>query len=120
MSFHFAPCPSRYTNISSSLVTLTLPYLLNPPYGDLGPKVGFVYGSFSMGMVLLAWLFVPELKGRTLEEVDQLFDKETPTCAFKNAVVVSTRVETNDDAMRVHKEISGNTKHEEAIRVESA
>lgn len=79
-----------------------------------------MYGSFSLGMVALAWLFVPELKGRTLEEVDQLFDNKTPTRDFKKAEVMSTRVETTDDAMRVHKEIAADTKHQQVVRTQSA
>lgn len=62
-------------------------------------------------MVTLAWLFVPELKGRTLEEVHQLFNRKLPTREFKHAVVMSTRVETVSDAMRVHKEVASDAKH---------
>jgi hypothetical protein len=61
-------------SISTTFVTsFTLPYLLKAPYAALGAKVGFIYGSFCCAMVVLAYLFVPELKGRSLEEVDQLF-----------------------------------------------
>lgn len=73
-----------------------------------------------MCMVTLAWLFVPELKGRTLEEVDQLFENNTPTRQFKHAVVQSTRVETTEDAMRVHKDLASDKKHQEVVREENA
>ncbi|KIW52225.1 hypothetical protein PV05_07884 [Exophiala xenobiotica] len=61
-------------SISTTFLTsFTLPYLLKAPYAALGAKVGFLYGSICCAMVVLAYLFVPELKGRSLEEVDQLF-----------------------------------------------
>ncbi len=59
--------------LTAFLTSFTLPYLLKAPYANLGAKVGFIYGSFCVVMVVLAYLYVPELKGRTLEEVDQLF-----------------------------------------------
>ncbi|KAF4336084.1 hexose transporter 2 [Fusarium beomiforme] len=69
------------TNLLASVISVlttfatsfTLPYLLSKPYAALGAKVGFIYGSFCIAMVVLAYFFIPELKGRSLEEVDQLF-----------------------------------------------
>ncbi|KAF5603824.1 hexose transporter 2 [Fusarium subglutinans] len=69
------------TNLVASVISVlttfatsfTLPYLLSKPYAALGAKVGFIYGSFCVAMVVLAYFFIPELKGRSLEEVDQLF-----------------------------------------------
>ncbi|KAK5221948.1 hypothetical protein LTR72_006204 [Exophiala xenobiotica] len=70
-------------SISTTFVTsFTLPYLLKAPYAALGAKVGFIYGSFCCAMVVLAYLFVPELKGRSLEEVDQLFASGAPLRKF--------------------------------------
>ncbi|KAI1064641.1 hypothetical protein LB506_007985 [Fusarium annulatum] len=69
------------TNLLASVISVlttfatsfTLPYLLSKPYAALGAKVGFIYGSFCVAMVVAAYFFIPELKGRSLEEVDQLF-----------------------------------------------
>ncbi|KAJ4112162.1 hypothetical protein NW768_011741 [Fusarium equiseti] len=74
------------TNLVASLISVlttfvtsfTLPYLLHPPYAALGAKVGFIYGSICVIMVILAYFFIPELKGRSLEEVDQLFASGQP------------------------------------------
>ncbi|KAG9496377.1 hypothetical protein J7337_012965 [Fusarium musae] len=69
------------TNLLASVISVmttfatsfTLPYLLSKPYAALGAKVGFIYGSFCVAVVVLAYFFIPELKGRSLEEIDQLF-----------------------------------------------
>ncbi|KAI7759794.1 hypothetical protein LZL87_009117 [Fusarium oxysporum] len=74
------------TNLLASVISVlttfatsfTLPYLLSKPYAGLGAKVGFIYGSFCVAMVVLAYFFIPELKGRSLEEVDQLFASGQP------------------------------------------
>ncbi|CAI0654298.1 unnamed protein product [Colletotrichum noveboracense] len=65
-------------NFSNFIATFTLPYLMNPGYGNLGPKVGFIYGSFSLISVVWGFFYFPELKGRTLDEVDMMFRANVP------------------------------------------
>ncbi|KAI1265392.1 general substrate transporter [Xylariaceae sp. FL1019] len=60
--------------LTTFATSFSTPYLINPQYANLGAKVGFIYGSFNIVMVILTFFFIPEMKGRTLEEVDQLFD----------------------------------------------
>ena len=64
--------------LTTFVTSFTVPYLLNPPYAALGGKIGFIYGSINWAMVAVAYLFIPELKGRTLEEVDQMFASGQP------------------------------------------
>lgn len=66
--------------------SFTVPYLINEQYANLGGKVGFIYGSTNLVMVVLTWFFIPELKGRTLEEVDQLFASGAPLRHFGRLV----------------------------------
>lgn len=69
------------TNLLASIISVlttfvssfTIPYLLDSTYAGLGGKVGFVYGGICAVMVVMAYFFIPELKGRSLEEIDQLF-----------------------------------------------
>ena len=74
--------------LTTFVTSFTLPYLLNAEYAGLGGKVGFIYGSICFGMNILAFLFIPEMKGRTLEEVDQLFEMKVPLRRFPEATVV--------------------------------
>lgn len=62
--------------ILTFLVSFTLPYLLNAPYANLQAKVGYIYGSFSVATFFFAYYFVPELKNRSLEEVDEIFENK--------------------------------------------
>ncbi|PWW78104.1 general substrate transporter [Tuber magnatum] len=70
--------------ITTFVVSFTLPYLLNPPYAALGARVGFVYGSISAISVVVAWLLIPEMKGRSLEEVDEMFEKNIAVRQFRD------------------------------------
>lgn len=68
--------------IFAFLVAYTLPYLLNKPYANLQSKVGFVYGSFSALGLIYTYFFVPECKGKSLEEIDFCFYKKIPLRKF--------------------------------------
>ena len=59
--------------VAAFLVSFTLPYLLNAPYAALGAGVGWIYGGFAVVATLYSFFFVPETKGRALEELDECF-----------------------------------------------
>lgn len=59
--------------ISAFIVTFTLPYLLNASGANLGPKVGWILMGDSVFSLIFAAGFLPELAGRSLEEMDELF-----------------------------------------------
>lgn len=81
--------------ITTFIVSFTLPYLLNAPYAALGARVGFIYGSFAVVAVIVAYFMIPEMKGRTLEEIDQLFASGVSLRKFKSFKTV--RVEDEDE-----------------------
>ena len=72
--------------LTTFVTSFTIPYLINAQYANLGGKVGFIYGAINIIMVVMVFFFIPELKGRTLEEVDQLFASGVPLRNFKSTV----------------------------------
>ncbi|KAI1178404.1 general substrate transporter [Nemania sp. FL0916] len=68
--------------LTTFVVSFTTPYLINAKYANLGGKVGFIYGSFNFAMVIATFFLIPEMKGRTLEEIDQLFASGVPLRKF--------------------------------------
>ena len=64
------------------MVSFTLPYLLDPPYANLQSKVGFIYGSICFLALIWGYLFLPELKTRSLEELEELFAANVPLRKF--------------------------------------
>lgn len=73
------------------LVTFFTPYLQDGPEIQLGAKVGYVF----MGLAALSFFFfiffTPELKGRSLEEVDELFEVGLPSYWAQNLVLILRR-----------------------------
>lgn len=64
------------------LITYVNPYVQDAGYGGLGAKVGFVYGGCSFLALIWTFFFLPELKGRSLEELDEMFEARVPTRKF--------------------------------------
>lgn len=56
------------------LVTFFTPYLQNGPHVQLGARVGYIFMGLAAASFLFFIFFTPELKGRSLEEVDELFE----------------------------------------------
>ncbi|KAL2691911.1 hypothetical protein Neosp_002303 [[Neocosmospora] mangrovei] len=77
--------------LTTFVTSFTMPYLINAKYANLGGKVGFIYGSINFIMVVATFFFIPELKSRTLEEVDQLFASGAPLRKFSE---ISTKSAT--------------------------
>lgn len=55
-------------------------------YGNLQGEVGFVYGGFSFISLLFVIFYLPELKGRSLEELDELFQRKISVWKFGKTV----------------------------------
>jgi MFS transporter, SP family, sugar:H+ symporter len=60
--------------LAAFLVTFFTPYLLDGPTIQLGAKMGYVIMGLAAAGFIFCFFFIPELKGRSLEEVDELFE----------------------------------------------
>lgn len=70
------------------LTTFTAPYFINPDALDWGPRYGFIW--FPSCVIAAAWVyfFLPEVKGRTLEEIDEMFEAKLKARQFRSYVCV--------------------------------
>lgn len=66
------------------VVVYTTPYLLSTPGANLGAKLGYVWAGFAGLGAIWAWFCMPELKGRSLEDMDELFAAKLPAWRFKD------------------------------------
>lgn len=72
------------SGLAQGIWSVILPYMYNPDAGNLKAKIGFVMAGFAAVGVILAWLFVPEMKGRSPMDIDRMFALGLPTRSFKN------------------------------------
>lgn len=70
------------------LTTFTAPYFINPESLNWGPRYGFIWFPSCMIAAAWVWLFLPEVKGRKLEEIDEMFEARLPARKFRKHVCV--------------------------------
>ena len=76
----------------SWLVTFTLPYLFTT--AQIGARVGFVYAGATVLSLLFVTLLLPETRGRSLEEIEEMFADRIPPMKWKGHLT-RTRAETS-------------------------
>ncbi|TVY87249.1 Maltose permease [Lachnellula willkommii] len=62
-------------------------YMLNPTGGNLGGKCGYVWGGTGLFCLIMAYFYLPEMKGRSYREIDILFKRRVPARKWKKTVV---------------------------------
>jgi len=68
---------------SAAILGFILPYIFNPDQGDLGAKTGFFYAGLCVIGFVVSFFYVPEMKGRTPDEIDGMFERKLGARAFK-------------------------------------
>ncbi|EHL02661.1 putative High-affinity glucose transporter RGT2 [Glarea lozoyensis 74030] len=70
------------------LTQFTAPYFINPLSLNWGPRYGFIW--FPSAIITAVWVFffLPEVKGRKLEEVDEMFEAKLGARKFEEYVCV--------------------------------
>lgn len=89
-----------FSNCISVMWSFVLPYMFNPDKGNLGGKVGFVFGALSFPCIAFLWYYQPETRGRSYEELDEMFTKKVPARHFDTYV---TEVETQGREVQLGK-----------------
>ena len=64
------------------LCSYCTPYFINPSSLDWGPKYCYIWGVSNAILALWVFFFVPETRGRSLEQLDELFMNKVPTLKF--------------------------------------
>ncbi len=60
------------------IMNFAIPYMVNPDEGNLKGKVGFIFGGLSLVATIGAYFICPELKGRTFNEINHMFESKVP------------------------------------------
>ncbi|KAJ9491605.1 hypothetical protein VN97_g1630 [Penicillium thymicola] len=84
------------SGVGTAVFAIILPYIYNADQGNLRAKTGFVMAGFAAVAVVVVWLAIPEMKGRTPMEIDRMFSLKLPTREFKgwhSDVTLRTEIE---------------------------
>ncbi|PWY94660.1 MFS alpha-glucoside transporter [Aspergillus sclerotioniger CBS 115572] len=78
--------------IWSVIFAVAIPYALDTTGANWGGKVGFLFAGIGVLDTLWCYIFLPETKGRTFEELDWMFQEKLPTRQFSKYQFTETRV----------------------------
>lgn len=67
-------------------------YMLNPDQANLGGKCGYVWAGTAFVCLVMAYIWLPEMKNRSYREIDILFNRHVQARKWKK-----TTVDINDD-----------------------
>lgn len=74
-------CVSALATAASGLA---LPYIFNPDEGNLRGKTGFTYLATCLAGAAVAWYLIPEMKGRSVADIDRMFELKLDARRFKS------------------------------------
>lgn len=69
---------------SSVVMGVVLPFVYNPDAGNLGAKVGFVFVGLCSLAVAMTWFQLPEMRGRSIRDINQMFSLKLATREFSH------------------------------------
>ncbi|KAM3417837.1 hypothetical protein BST61_g6058 [Cercospora zeina] len=67
----------------NTIIAVITPYMVNTDEGNLKSSVFFVWGGLCTCAFVYSWFLVPETKGLSLEQVDQMMAETTPRTSSK-------------------------------------
>lgn len=73
----------QFTNPPLQIIAVITPYMVGEQYGNLKSSVFFVWGGLCTCAWVYAYFLVPETKGLSLEQVDQMMEESTPRNSAK-------------------------------------
>ncbi|KAI1343253.1 general substrate transporter [Xylariaceae sp. FL0016] len=65
------------------VTTFTAPYFINPASLNWGPRYGYIWFPSCVVSAVWVYFFLPEVHGRTLEEIDEMFEEKIPARKFR-------------------------------------
>lgn len=72
------------TQAASTTMAVILPYVFNPDAAALEMKTAFIFCGLCLVAVGVTWVVLPEMKDRSMQEIDRMFELRLPARQFKS------------------------------------
>lgn len=76
---------------STGLIAFCSPYFINPKSLGWGMKYCWIWAGANVVTLIFFYFLLPEMKGRSLEEIDELFEKRISVKEFSTYECDCTR-----------------------------
>ncbi|GLI72090.1 hypothetical protein PoHVEF18_000258 [Penicillium ochrochloron] len=67
----------------STVWNVVMPYLYNTDEAHLGGKIGWIFSFLGLVTLVIIYFEVPETKGRSFEDLDEMFNEKVSTRGFR-------------------------------------
>ncbi|KAI9367628.1 general substrate transporter [Aspergillus egyptiacus] len=98
------------------LTAFTTPYFINRAELNWGPKYGYIWFGAGLIVTLFVWYYLPEVRGRSLEEIDEMFRNKVPTRDFPKYVCVESEEAKERGIMNVRRDEKAEAAHVEVAQ----
>ncbi|ETN41103.1 uncharacterized protein HMPREF1541_03038 [Cyphellophora europaea CBS 101466] len=88
------------------LLTYCTPYFINPEALNWGPKYCYIWGGSNLILAVFVFFFIPETKGRSLEQLDELFENRVATRKFAAYVTNLQQPDTDESVVKSGVEVT--------------
>ncbi|KAF4443394.1 hypothetical protein F53441_11443 [Fusarium austroafricanum] len=82
----------------SWLSSYCTPYFINPEALNWGPKYCYIWAGSNFILATFTFFFIPETRGRSLEQLDELFEKRVSAWKFSSYITDLQQVDTDNYA----------------------
>ncbi|RSL58916.1 hypothetical protein CEP53_005985 [Fusarium sp. AF-6] len=72
------------------------PYFINPEALNWGPKYCYIWAGGNLILAIFTFFFIPETRGRSLEQLDELFEKRLAAWKFQSYVTDLQQPDTDN------------------------
>jgi sugar porter (SP) family MFS transporter len=79
-----------WAQTTAVITTFVVPQLTAADGANLGAKTYLVFAGCMVGVIVFVYFLVPETKGRTFAEIDELYDAKIPMRAWRRAKTTTT------------------------------
>lgn len=81
------------------LGAFTTPYFINTAELNWGPKYCYIWFASGLVATVFIYFMLPDVNGRSLEEIDEMFRNKVPTRGFKKYVCLEVNQARERGAM---------------------
>ncbi|KAM0229889.1 hypothetical protein ACHAPO_009611 [Fusarium lateritium] len=79
------------TFFAQSILGISFSYAVPPLLLKLNIKACFVFAAFSVPVCVFMWLYVPETKGRSAAEIDELYESKIPAWRWSKTITLAEK-----------------------------
>jgi hypothetical protein len=76
------------------------PYFINPEALNWGPKYCYIWAGGNLILATFTFFFIPETRGRSLEQLDELFEKKLAAWKFQSYITDLQQPDTDNFVAR--------------------